>query len=45
MIYGLRALHSASHNIHLQVIESNLQTKNMCAESTIYTYKYAYELL
>ena len=22
----------------------NLQTKNMCAESTIYTYKYAYEL-
>ena len=33
-----------SHNIHLQVTESNLQTKNMCPELPIYIYRYAHEL-
>ena len=44
MIYGLRASHTVSHNIHLQVTDSKLQTKNMCAELPIYIYKYTYEL-
>ena len=44
MIYGLRASHSFSHNIHLQVTDSNLQEKNMCVNLPIGIYKHAYKL-
>ena len=44
MIYGLRASHSVSHNIHRQVTYSKLKTKNMCGELPIYILKYADEL-
>ena len=44
MIYGLRACHSAFHNIHLQEIDSSIQTKHMWAELPIYIYRYAYKL-
>ena len=35
MIYGLRASHSVSHNIHLQVTDSKLQIKNICKSENI----------